>query len=71
MAKVSKRSRVRLAPIRTLDMGEKRSSVRWEVAMWSWVKRERSKEVALDGRLVLEYVHFDIERAAQSMIDHQ
>jgi len=39
--------------------------------MWSWVKRERSKEVALDGRLVLEYVHFDIERAAQSMIDHQ
>jgi len=70
MAKVSKRSRVRFAPVRRLGMGEKRSSVRWEVAAWSWVKRERSREVALDARLVLGLINFDIERAAQTMIDH-
>ena len=49
MASVSKRSRVCFASVRMEGQGEKRSWVSDVVAEVSWVKRERSREVALMG----------------------
>lgn len=62
---------MRLARSRMLGLEEKRSSVRDTVAEWSWVKRERMREVALDEGTRLECVRFDLEQAAHIMIHKQ
>lgn len=50
---------MRLARSRMFAVGEKRSSVRDTVAAWSWVKRERRREVALDRGPGSEHVRLD------------
>jgi hypothetical protein len=56
---------VRFARVRISGDGEKRSWVKDEVAESSWVKRERSREVALEGGHELVDGHLLLKHADQ------